>query len=171
MLGTVSIENLFIILLLLSGILGCSRSQKDTSFEQFLTYLLNNQGNSVSPCSNYASSENACISSPDSVLLICSESEMNRLTNLIEPPEKRTTEVMSGFWNCWSKCNFLFNSQEAICTRGTKFSSNREYRSATRSGSTSASQAWGICMNSCNKGESKEPGLAGTGATYPKPAY
>lgn len=161
----------FLSLFLLSGFSSCGSSQKDGTKEQILTYLLNTQTASGNPCMNFANSENSCVISPDSVVTTCSESEISRLTNLIEPSEKRTSEIMNAFFQCWNKCNLLFNAGEPICTKGTKFSSNREYRSAQRSGSTSASQTWGVCMNSCNKGESVEEGLSTSGATYPKPAY
>ncbi|MCB1179109.1 MAG: hypothetical protein KDK36_16100 [Leptospiraceae bacterium] len=161
-----------IYLILLSGIITCSPSKNNEAQDQLITYWINSGGlNGENSCSNFASSENSCISSPDSILLTCSDSEVYRIKNIIEPPDKRTEVIMNAFFSCWSKCNILFNGNEAICLKNTKFSSSKAYRDAQRSGSTSASQTWGVCMNSCNKGDSTETGLAGTGASYPKSAY
>lgn len=155
----------------LSGIFGCSRNQNSQDRKNQLNSLLLNQalGDSSSPCSNFASSEIFCVANPDSILQTCSNEEFSRLRTGIEPPEKRTDETMNLFFLCWRGCNLIFNSTESICTSNAKFPSNRAYREAQKSGATAASQNWGICMNSCNKGESQE--LTGSGATYPRPGY
>lgn len=161
----------FVILLNVSGITECKRNQNsDERKNQINSYLLSlAQEGQGTPCTNFATSESFCIANPDSTILTCSNDEILRLKKGIEPVEKRTDEVLSVFLNCWKSCNNIFNTTETICTSGSKFPSNKAYREAQKSGSTTQSKSWGLCMNSCNKGENLE--VSSTGATYPNPAY
>lgn len=149
----------------------CRKSNEPDLKAQVISYLISQSlTNSGTPCENFSLSEAACITSPDLNTVTCSSGEITRLKNLIEPSNLRTDPVLEKFFICWKNCNLLFNANEIICT-GSKFSNNKAYREAQRSGTTNSSGNWGVCMNKCNKGEDVESGVKSTGATFPKTAY
>lgn len=156
-------RKLFAISLLFLLVLGiqCKTKKPSNSKEQILSFLLNQSlTQSSDPCTAFASSEGMCVSSQIGILQTCSDSEKSRLKRSIEPPEKQTDEVLGKFFECWRKCNLIFNSQEPICA-GTKFSSLQTYREAQKSGQSSASKSWILCTNSCNQGEAEETNTLG----------
>ncbi len=163
------------LLVLLSTILffnSCSGGEDTKKREQqvqLLLYLQNNKSpNSTTQaaCFNFASTENTCIILSDSQSTVCSDSELTRLKNGIQPTDKRTESILIGFFGCWKNCAFLFNATNSTCS-GSKYPTTKTYRDAQKSTSTTASAAWGTCMTTCNNGNSEETGLKGTGATYP----
>ncbi|MDX1958576.1 MAG: hypothetical protein SFU98_08395 [Leptospiraceae bacterium] len=149
----------------------CGRREEPEIKNQIISYLISQSLTSTgSPCQNFSLSEAACIVAPELSSTTCSSSEISRLKLIIEPTSLRTDEVLDKFFVCWKNCNLIFNVQETICMKD-KFATNKAYREAQRSGTTSSSTNWGICMNRCNKGEDTESGLNKTGASYPKSAY
>jgi hypothetical protein len=148
---------------------GGEDTKKKEQQVQLLLYLQNNKSaNSTTQasCFNFTSTESTCIVLPDSQSTVCSDSELTRLKNGIQPSDKRTDSILIGFFGCWKNCALLFNATNSTCT-GSKYPTTKTYRDAQKSTSTTASAAWGTCMTTCNNGNSEETGLKGTGATYP----
>jgi hypothetical protein len=168
------IKRAFFFLLLAISFLNenCRKNNADDETnKQITSYLVNQyQTSGTNACSNFAFSESSCISSADLVTTTCSAYELSRLKSQIEPIALRTDAIMDKFFSCWKNCNVLFNTQESMCNSG-KFASNKDYRNSQRSGSTSSSGIWQLCMDPCTKGTDVTSGLSGTGANYPKSAY
>lgn len=146
---------IFLLFLLVLG-MQCKTKKSSTVKEQILSFLVNQSlTQSSDSCTAFASSEGLCVSTQIQILQTCSESEKSRLKKSIEPVEKQTDKVLDKFFECWRKCNLIFNSQEPICA-GTKFESLQTYREAQKSGQSSVSKSWIVCTNSCNQGEAEE---------------
>lgn len=168
---SISIISTVLIFLLFSF---CSRSnntEKSKEQVQLFLYLQENQAptsTSQASCFSFVSIENTCIIAADSQLTTCSESELSRLKNAIQPSEQRTESNLIAFLNCWKNCALLFNLANPICS-SAKFPTTKAYRDAQKSTSSTASGAWGACMTKCNNGQSEETGLLGV--TFPNQPF
>ncbi len=159
-----------LVLLFVSLFSFCSRSgneEKRKEQIQLILYLQDNKiptSSSQAACFNFVSIENTCIVIPDSQSTTCSDSELLRLKNGIQPSDKRTDSTLIAFFSCWKNCALLFNVTNSICNEA-KYPTTKTYRDAQKSTANAASAAWGACMIKCNNGENEETGLLGT--TYP----
>jgi hypothetical protein len=160
-----------ILTLLILIFLNCNRPDNSTQRQLELQFLLNylqtrNPSSSVqSSCFNYMNTEALCITSPDPISNSCSDSELKRVRELINPTEKRTDAILLAFFSCWNKCVTLYNTADSICS-GSKYATTKTYREKVKSGQTTASASWGSCMTTCNNGKSEEEGLKGSDATF-----
>ncbi|MCX7999344.1 MAG: hypothetical protein N3A69_10420 [Leptospiraceae bacterium] len=147
----------------------CRRKESSGTKEQILSFLLNQSlTQSSDPCTAFAATEGLCVLAQTDALQTCSEKEKSRIKKSIEPLEKQTNEVLNKFYDCWRRCNLVFNAQEPIC-KEPKFSTLEVYRNAQKSGQSSASKSWILCINSCNQGEAEE--TKGLGAIFKGWAY
>ncbi len=152
------IENFLLLCLVFLLILNiqCKSKKTSNSREQIISFLINQSlTNSTDSCTSFASSEAICVSSQTEILRTCSDTEKSRLKKSIEPIEKQTNEVLDKFFDCWKKCNLIFNSQESICLE-SKFTKLESYRDAQKSGQSLASKNWILCTNTCNQAEAEE---------------
>lgn len=166
------------ILLCLFLILGqCgTRVREYSEGEKALLFFIFKNGGTInssytSGCSGFWNSEQLCIKSPDSLSSVCSDSELTRVKNGIEPSDKRTDKVLEAFYNCWMNCNLIFNASDSDCLNAKLFSTTKSYRDAQKAAKTQSSLNWGFCVEKCNSGKSNDPILIDAAATYPKPAY
>ncbi len=161
-----SIVFFLLFLLNVSGLIHCNKNQNSKEQKKQINIFILNKllEGQVNSCVRFSLAEASCIVNPDTPLQTCSQEELTRLKKGIEPETKRTDEILFIFFDCWKKCNDIFNTTEVICTSGTKFQSNKLYREAQKSGTTVQSKNWILCMNSCNKAESSE--TSSIGATY-----
>ncbi|MCB1158083.1 MAG: hypothetical protein KDK45_11315 [Leptospiraceae bacterium] len=142
---------------------GSSKDPAET--ERVLSYILQNtdSGNPLkNACISFINVENLCILQPQTVLISCSDSELSRLKNLINPAEKRIDSVLISFFQCWKDCNTVYNTQEEFCKE--KFASTEVYRKSQKSGTSNASVIWQVCEKDCNSG--KKDTVKETGATF-----
>lgn len=151
------------------GLLNCTAKKRTYSQadQQIITYLLQNKQNipGISGCLDFIAIENYCINIPDTSLVSCSESNINRIKQGIQPENQRIEEVLNAFFSCWKECNTIFNSNEPSCS-GSKFQTTKQYRDAQKLASLTSSVTWGICMDKCNNGKSENETLKRSRATY-----
>ncbi|MCB1189728.1 MAG: hypothetical protein H7A23_08880 [Leptospiraceae bacterium] len=161
-----------LIFLVIVAVFSCRSKNTNQEDGELLVYLLNTQtSNPVQKsCNEFASLEKNCVKEPDSITLTCSNEEIERIRHGIEPSDKRTDDVLSGFYDCWSKCNIVYNNQETICSN-QKFQTSKYYRESQKSGESQASISWGVCIEKCNQGESQEPSLKDANVTYTTQVY
>ncbi|MEM7181113.1 MAG: hypothetical protein AAF518_09380 [Spirochaetota bacterium] len=168
---TKQISILFCLLPVCLVLLQCpgKSSQNSLESQQALVYLLQNaESNPVkNSCLDFITVESTCISSPDSTIFSCSDSELARIRQEILPEPLQTDEIQIAFFKCWSNCNVTYNTQDARCSDTIKYSNTSVYRQNQKAGTTSHSISWGLCMQQCNEGNSDSENLKDTGATYP----
>lgn len=167
------IRILVIIFIFITFVYSCrDKNENQQADSELLVYLLNTQTSSSvrKSCNDFASIEQACVENPDLINVTCSDSELERIRKGIEPENKRNDEILSAFFDCWSKCNLLYNSQDSVCLNRS-YSTSKVYRDSQKNGETQASISWGLCMEKCNQGESEESSLKDANVFYTSQVY
>ncbi|EMJ91699.1 hypothetical protein [Leptospira alstonii] len=152
-------------ILLLGFVTTCivSKKEDDTLNQQLIGWILTSNSNPA--CFDYYSQENLCLKSPKSISEKCSDQEMDRFQNGIQPANLQKREILEELLRCWSKCNstfFLSHPSGSSCS----FETESDYVTAKRSGSTNSGNLWRQCQSNCNTGtDSSFPKLKGISTT------
>lgn len=154
-----------LILLCIVAVFGCIASKKEDSNhnQQLISWLLATGSNPA--CVDYYSQENLCLKSPVNISNKCSNNELDKFQNGIQPGSLQKREILEELLRCWSKCNstfFLSYSSGSTCT----FETETDYITAKRSASTNNGNLWRQCQSNCNTGiDSSFPKLKGISTT------
>ncbi|EMY76521.1 putative lipoprotein [Leptospira weilii serovar Ranarum str. ICFT] len=144
-----------------------SKKEDDTLNQQLLGWILTSGSNPA--CFDYYSQENLCLKSPKSISEKCSDQEMDRFQNGIQPANLQKREVLEELLRCWSQCNSTFFLSGSSCS----FETESDYVAAKRSGSTNGGNLWRQCQSNCNTGMNssfpKLKGISTTNVYWPYP--
>ncbi|XDD49790.1 hypothetical protein AB3N59_15635 [Leptospira sp. WS92.C1] len=143
--------------------LNCVNREKknDTMSQQIISWFLASGSNSS--CVEYYIQENLCLKTPVAISEKCSNAELGRFQNGIQPTNLQTREVLEELLHCWSKCNsgfYLNYSSSGSCS----FETEADYVNAKRS--TNSGLLWRQCQSNCNTGaDTAYPKLHGISTT------